>query len=213
MRNMNKKNGFTLIELLIVVAILAILAAIGIYNYMGVQTKAKVACAKSEMRTIATALEAYYNDNNAYPRWVEVAQQIPLLSQRLNPLTTPVSSLTNIPSPEIFQPEYTFQEDGAIAYIGKVYDSYSYMDAQSSVDVYGESDENIGSSLYGRMCRLASSGPDRIQNHGRTDFCGCSGIEYGFYDPSNGIVSNGDIVRLGQSSNYYRKYAIDFDPQ
>ncbi|MDI6784040.1 MAG: prepilin-type N-terminal cleavage/methylation domain-containing protein, partial [bacterium] len=61
------KRGFTLIELLIVVAIIAILAAIAIPNFLAAQTRSKVARTQEEMRTLATALESYYVDNNYYP--------------------------------------------------------------------------------------------------------------------------------------------------
>lgn len=61
------KKAFTLIELLIVVAIIAILAAIAVPNFLEAQTRAKVSRAKADMRTLATALEAYRVDSNAYP--------------------------------------------------------------------------------------------------------------------------------------------------
>jgi prepilin-type N-terminal cleavage/methylation domain-containing protein len=60
-------QGFTLIELLIVVAIIAILAAIAVPNFLEAQIRSKVSRAKSDLRTYATALEAYRVDNNAYP--------------------------------------------------------------------------------------------------------------------------------------------------
>ena len=61
------KKAFTLIELLIVVAIIAILAAIAVPNFLEAQTRAKVSRVLSDERTYSTALETYYIDNNAYP--------------------------------------------------------------------------------------------------------------------------------------------------
>lgn len=60
-------RGFTLIELLIVVAIIAILAAIAVPNFLEAQTRAKVARTLTDMRTIRTGLESYAVDNNKYP--------------------------------------------------------------------------------------------------------------------------------------------------
>jgi prepilin-type N-terminal cleavage/methylation domain-containing protein len=62
-----KNRAFTLIELLIVVAIIAILAAIAVPNFLEAQTRAKVSRVKADQRTIATALEAYRVDTNKYP--------------------------------------------------------------------------------------------------------------------------------------------------
>jgi len=61
-----KFKGFTLIELLIVVAIIAILAAIAVPNFLEAQIRSKVSRAKTDMRTLATALETYFVDNNTY---------------------------------------------------------------------------------------------------------------------------------------------------
>ena len=63
-----KKAGFTLIELLIVVAIIAILAAIAVPNFLEAQMRAKVARVKSDLRTVRLAMEAYAIDcNGKYP--------------------------------------------------------------------------------------------------------------------------------------------------
>jgi len=61
-----KKRAFTLIELLIVVAIIAILAAIAVPNFLEAQVRAKVSRARTDMRTIAVAEEAYRVDWNTY---------------------------------------------------------------------------------------------------------------------------------------------------
>ena len=61
------KRGFTLIELLIVVAIIAILAAIAVPNFLEAQTRSKVSRVKADQRSITTALESYVVDTNKYP--------------------------------------------------------------------------------------------------------------------------------------------------
>lgn len=62
-----RDKGFTLIELLIVVAIISILSAIAVPNFLEAQTRAKVSRVKADMRSMATALEAYMVDTNHYP--------------------------------------------------------------------------------------------------------------------------------------------------
>ncbi len=64
---MRTSRGFTLIELLIVVAIIAILAAIAVPNFLEAQTRSRVSRVKADMRSAATALESYQIDHNQYP--------------------------------------------------------------------------------------------------------------------------------------------------
>ncbi len=60
------EDGFTLIELLVVILIIGILAAIAIPTFLNQRTKGQDACAKSQVRTMATAMETYFTDNNTY---------------------------------------------------------------------------------------------------------------------------------------------------
>ena len=60
------KAGFTLIELLIVVAIIGILAGIGIPAYNGYITNSKEKVAQNDLRSIALMEADYYSDNNSY---------------------------------------------------------------------------------------------------------------------------------------------------
>jgi prepilin-type N-terminal cleavage/methylation domain-containing protein len=60
--------GFTLIELLIVVAIIAILAAIAVPNFIDAQVRSKVSRVLSDLRSTRTAVESYAVDNSKYPR-------------------------------------------------------------------------------------------------------------------------------------------------
>ncbi|MCM2317210.1 MAG: prepilin-type N-terminal cleavage/methylation domain-containing protein [Thermoanaerobaculia bacterium] len=66
MRISRNQKGFTLIELLIVVAIIGILAAIAIPNLLTAMQRSKQKRTMADMRSIATAWEAYATDMNAY---------------------------------------------------------------------------------------------------------------------------------------------------
>ncbi len=62
-----RHRGFTIVELLIVIVVIAILAAITIVAFNGVQQRARDAKRQSDVKTIAKALELYYTEKGAYP--------------------------------------------------------------------------------------------------------------------------------------------------
>ena len=86
------RRAFTLIELLITVAIIAILAAIALPNFLEARTRSKVSRMQSDLRTLGGALEMYRVDNNAYPRTGPPGSCV-FAPQGLPELTTPISYL------------------------------------------------------------------------------------------------------------------------
>lgn len=160
------KRGFTLIELLIVVAIISILAAIALPNFLYAQIRAKVSRAQSDMRTIGQALEMYYVDHNQYP--------ISLAAPGLRSLTDPVAYLTSIP-------EDVFSLRGR---------SYRYGGAPPArphrwILVSQGPDQQVHTRslyMYPGINSPYINDPDNT-------------FPLIIYDPTNGITSRGDIIR------------------
>jgi len=65
-RKMRAEKGFTLIELLVVIAIIGILAAIAIPQFAAYRRRAYDSDAKSAVKNMATAQEAYFVDSDTY---------------------------------------------------------------------------------------------------------------------------------------------------
>jgi len=182
---MNKKQAFTLIELLIVVAIIAILAAIAVPNFLEAQVRAKVSRAKNDMRAIATALESYRVDNSKYPVW---SWEWEYLAR----LTKPIAYITSIPKdpfaerrPEA-EVDYTWHHD---AYLYGQWDVIAIL----PWGVYNNRTYNEA-FRRGLQWFLASRGPNRIHDAAQNPMWVLGESEY---DPTNGTISRGDIERFG----------------
>lgn len=194
-----ERKGFTLIELLIVVAIIAILAAIAVPNFLEAQTRAKVSRTKADMRSLATALESYVIDYNKYPIAYSLTVRNTSIEPRLyrlSPLTSPVAYMTSIPE-DVFSRDvsatYTPREVRVFIYV----DRYSY--ALQVDNPFGTSSN--GDNSYRILWRdeipqslwlLRSRGPKGIAG-GIGDTFDRADI----YDATNGTLSNGNVAYFG----------------
>lgn len=66
------QKGFTLLELLIVIVIIFVLAIVIVPNLISGPARARDSQRKADLRTIKTALESYYTNNNSYPANLQV---------------------------------------------------------------------------------------------------------------------------------------------
>jgi general secretion pathway protein G len=64
---MRGEKGFTLVEMMVVLIIVAVLIALGIWAYIGSTYVAKMTQANGEITNIQAALDAYYSTNQSYP--------------------------------------------------------------------------------------------------------------------------------------------------
>jgi len=67
-RKYTTSSGFTIVELLIVIVVIAILAAISIVAYTGIQQRARDSERTAELNSLQKALELYHVDTGGYPR-------------------------------------------------------------------------------------------------------------------------------------------------
>lgn len=206
----SKERAFTLIELLIVVAIIAILAAIAVPNFLEAQVRSKVSRVKADMRSVTTALEAYYVDYNKYPPDYNyfpyvTDRDLRCYLPRLQVLSTPVSFLTAIPE-DVFAPAAVHRDPILGGPYRIPYSSGPVIHPMTFDYAYrrtplGADEETTNPGLWTQRisrsanCQwaLRSVGPDLKA----TVLGGWSADVPTSYDPTNGTVSNGDIFFLG----------------
>lgn len=195
------KKAFTLIELLIVVAIIAILAAIAVPNFLEAQTRAKVSRVKNDLRALGTAVETYRIDNNRYP--ICATFWAPTAFEKMASLTTPVSYMSSILRDPFLSGTGKSVIPEGYGNPGVVEDTYLY---------------NLGTVLNGGQTgksfdeknrwSLTAIGPDikldwpyyafdnKYIGTDRSD----QYIQY-IYDPTNGSISSGEIFYRGGRSS------------
>lgn len=194
-------SAFTLIELLIAVAIVAILAAIALPNFLEAQTRAKVSRVRAEQRTTALGIEVYAVDQNVPPPvfgpvpWVQFPwSTVPkkeTLADRYHWITSPIAYLTSGPFPDPFvasgggklQPWQRY-----LAIFGEPGYSTTGFQGHNQATLYREQPWGAIKPLW----VISSAGPD--QDHEPMDpETATLGVQD--YDPTNGSVSDGDIMR------------------
>lgn len=191
-------NGFTLIELLIVVAIIGILAAIAVPNFLNAQTRANVARVHSELRSITVAADTYQLDHNGYP-WPKFNGRFQTQNHIGNclELTTPVAYMSSVDLDDPFvnrQLWVSWAENHAhpmyvyVNYHGSWGNEYfkgylSQIPKGYGVSSHGPNNESSGGLHWPIEVFVLGTPVSEANNH--------------IYNPSNGLRSIGDIIRLG----------------
>lgn len=225
-----KKNssGFTLIELLIVVAIIAILAAIAVPNFLEAQNRAKLSRVKNDHRAISTALETYHLDNNVYPEQGDTTSNTPptitdpsrvwgkegqkAIAWRLS---TPIAYLVSTTS--VFKDPF-FSDFGKASPVNDTR-YYNYSGDYGKGRTYDATQDGSVANFLAVSSALAningfhlrSRGPDtdyEKRSDGWSDFImyrgrpGTGATGNGginaAYDATNGTLSGGDLARFGR---------------
>lgn len=186
----SRSKGFTLIELLIIVAIITILSAIAVPNFLEAQVRSKISRARSDLRTYAVAINAYVVDHNRPP--VGFVEPLPYLDPHryltYHMMTTPISYMTTLPL-DPFNP--TDKEESKYYH----YHTFGYKLKTEYINAWTLKCDKAFTRGYSWV--MYSVGPCRIDSFpmvedmlsNPTDPNNIAAI----YDPSNGSVSVGKL--------------------
>ena len=174
---MESSRAFTLIELLIVVAIIGILAAIAVPNFMNAQLRAKITRAYSDMGALGKALDMYFLDHNGFPpsNYIESYPTRPFRR-----LTTPIAYMSGLPQ-DPFRGSMANQKHHLITASGPDY-TYYMCDDTDAYDGPNTQGKPNGPGQYQMTFDwfMISPGPT-------------PGDVWTFYNISNGLKSEGYI--------------------
>jgi type IV pilus assembly protein PilA len=131
---LRNRKGFTLIELMIVVAIIGILAAIAIPNFLKFQAKSKQSEAKTNLKAIFTAETSYFGENNLYSTFANV-NWTPIGTKQMYRYDDGTATLQPpAPTPNVGAPPYT-RAPGADA-VGFTAGAGGNVDADVAIDAW-----------------------------------------------------------------------------
>lgn len=150
LRKLKNQKGFTLIELMIVVAIIGILAAIAIPNFMTFRLKAKTSEAKSNLGSIRTCEEAYkaeydiYLAANRYPSAAATGTSDAWIAG-----STDFSAIGFFPSGKVYY-DYSVDGIGASTYTAHAYGDLDNDGVEAEYRITEATDlaNPTGSSIY-----------------------------------------------------------------
>ena len=188
------RHAFTLVELLIVIGILGILAVIAVPNLLEAQTRARVARARADMAALATAIETYAVDQSGYPLNGALEQGGASQSPQMSALGAPAHKFlhSSITTPIPYLPGQP-QDLTAISDPLAPSDWHPYLGYYfyTNLNWFHALAQPAPPPVIDQMRRaygpwiLAAAGPDGD----RRDLA-----RHLFYDPTNGTVSDGDLV-------------------
>jgi len=190
-------KGFTLIELLIVVAIIGILAAIAVPNFMNARLRAQIARVEGDFQALSVALESYRLDQNFYPPVSNCGAAPPERHSEawaLLVLTTPVSYIPSLAR----DPFHPGDEIGQQLPGVHNYGLYWYMDRRTRA--WGSCGEASASRFFlndTHKWSTKSPGPNQKEDVNTVISSEARSFVYLLYDMSNGLHSDGDIYRFG----------------